>query len=74
MSEKKKTNPSPPKTVKRRGAPAFPIGQLRRDCLALFGVTQSTFDGAAYGMEGAFTIAGMKRHIEGWLNNEREEK
>ena len=40
----------------------------KADCLAVFGVTQSTFDGATFGLKGEFTISAIKEIIEAWHN------
>lgn len=44
----------------------FPLATLRKDCVKLFGITSSTFDGAIYGKDGEYTIAEAKRIIEDW--------
>jgi hypothetical protein len=48
--------------------PLFSLECLRADCLAVFGVTQSTFDGATFGLKGEFTISAIKEIIEAWHN------
>ena len=53
-------------TAPVKAEPEFSIPALRKDCLNLFGVTSSTFDGAMSGREGAFTIASAKNIIEAW--------
>lgn len=46
----------------------FSIEKLRQNSIALFGVTQSTFDGAMYGYkEKEFSIKEAKRIIDEWL-------
>lgn len=46
----------------------FSIEKLRQNSIALFGVTQSTFDGAMYGhKEKEFSIKEAKRIIDEWL-------
>ena len=47
--------------------PVFAIERLRDDCLSLFGVTRSTFDGAVYGMEGEFSVGEMEECIKRWM-------
>lgn len=50
-------------------SPKFPLSRLRKDCLRLFGVTVSTFDGAAFGLAGQhFTVAEMRDRIDKWKN------
>lgn len=48
--------------------PLFSLESLRADCLTIFGITQSTFDGATYGLKGKFTISTIKELIEVWQN------
>ena len=47
-------------------APKFPIEKLRSNCVALFGVTSSTFDGATLGLNGEYSVEEMKKTIEKW--------
>ena len=47
-------------------APVFSLERLRRDCLKVFSVTSSTFDGATHGLEGEFTLAKMREIITEW--------
>lgn len=43
------------------------IEMLRKHCLKLFGVNQSTFDGAAHGLsDGELTVEEMANRIKGW--------
>lgn len=44
----------------------FTVERLQADCRRLFGVSTSTFAGAAYGMTGKYTIEEMKAHIDDW--------
>jgi hypothetical protein len=46
--------------------PVFPLERLRRDCLKLFGVSTSTFDGAALGREGEFSVKEIRGIIQMW--------
>ena len=46
--------------------PKFPLDRLRRDCLKLFGVTTSTFDGATFKLNGNFTVEDIKEKIDKW--------
>ena len=61
----------PPKAEKPE-APTFTIEQLRADARALFGIAQSTYDGATHGLDRdqMFTVEAMKEHIERWLKEE----
>ena len=47
-------------------APKFTIEKLRSNCVALFGVTSSTFDGATHGLNGEYTVDEMKNAIQKW--------
>lgn len=44
----------------------FTLERLRLNCRSLFGISTSTFDGAAYGMTGKYTVEEMRAHIEDW--------
>ena len=48
----------------------FTVEQLRPSARELFGVSQSTYDGATYGLTGEFTVEAMRKHIENWLKEE----
>ena len=52
--------------------PTFSIAQLRPSARTLFGVSQSTYDGAVSGLdhESMFTVEDMRRHIKKWLKEE----
>ncbi len=58
------------KEVQTVPAPKFEIRQLRENCKKLFGVTTSTFDGAAYNLKGKYTVSEMKAIIDRWKNKE----
>lgn len=49
-------------------APKFTIERLRRDCFRIFGVTTSTFDGAAFGLTGEYTVEQMRERLCKWQN------
>lgn len=51
-------------------APKFSVEQLKADAFKLFGVSQSTYVGATYGLDGKYTVQEMKGHIEEWLKKE----
>lgn len=55
---------------KAEATPKFTVEKLRKNCYTLFGVTQSTFDGATYGLGGEFTVEEMKSAIEKWQKKE----
>lgn len=48
--------------------PKFSVKRLRKDCLKLFGVTVSTFDGATRGLCGEFSVEEMAERIKKWLS------
>ena len=48
----------------------YTIEQLGLNCLKLFGVTQSTFDGATNGMTGKHSIEGIKKVLKLWQKKE----
>lgn len=50
----------------------FKVGKLRENCMQLFGVTASTFDGAFYGnKETEMTVKKAGAIISKWLGKER---
>lgn len=46
------------------------LSELRKNCVSIFGVTTSTFDGALFGKEGLYSIEEVKKIIKTW----REER
>jgi len=46
--------------------PKFAIERLRKDCLRLFDVTLSTFNGAVCGLTGEYTVEEMRKRIDAW--------
>ena len=64
MAQKEKVEP----VTTADTAPKFTIGRLRENCLTLFGVTSSTFDGATYGLDGTYTVDETKKAINKWQN------
>ena len=50
--------------------PKFSLEKLRENSLKLFGVTQSTFDGATHGLNGEFTVSEMTNIITNWKKRE----
>ena len=44
----------------------YTLERLRLNCRSLFGISASTFDGAAYGLTGKYTVEEMRAQIEGW--------
>jgi hypothetical protein len=68
MSDKKNAAAEPgAEKAAHAGAPKFKLERLRQDCLQIFGVTTSTFDGATCGKSGEYTIDEAKKIIDGWL-------
>lgn len=45
----------------------FSLEVLRANCVKLFKVSSSTFDGATKGLEGIFTVNEIKNKINSWL-------
>lgn len=45
----------------------FSLEVLRTNCVKLFKVSSSTFDGATKGLNGDFTVNEIKEKIKGWL-------
>lgn len=62
------------KTTDAAGVQAvkFPISVLRKNCVNLFGITTSTFDGATFGKTGEYSVKEMQSMIKEW--GEREVK
>lgn len=54
--------------VEAEAVTKFTIEKLRQNCLALFGVTTSTFDGATLGYDGEYSVEEIKKAIERWQN------
>lgn len=48
----------------------FPIEKLRSNCVKLFKVTTSTFDGATSGMTGEYTVSEIRGLLESWGKKE----
>ncbi len=48
----------------------FTVAKLRENCRELFGISTSTFDGAAYGLTGKYTVDEMKARIKAWEKKE----
>lgn len=56
-------------TVAPSTAPAkITVARLRKDCLKVFGVSASTFDGACVGLkpDAEFTVEEMRQRIKKW--------
>ena len=58
------------KQAERPAEPTFSVEQLRPSARNLFGISQSTYDGATDGLTGEFTVAAMREHIEKWVKEE----
>lgn len=51
--------------------PAFLVEKLRKNCVDLFGISSSTFDGALYGhTEEKLTVNACRAIINKWLGKE----
>ena len=69
LSEKKETKAS---EIEQGLGKKFEIGKLRENCMQLFHVTASTFDGAFYGRtEKEMSIQEAAAAIQGWLGKGR---
>lgn len=55
------------KTETNKEESKFSLEVLRANCLKLFKVSSSTFDGATKGLNGDFTVNEIKEKIKGWL-------
>ena len=53
-----------------KASPVFVVGKLRSNCVELFGVTSSTFDGAMYGhdLDKKYSVDEVKKIISAFLN------
>lgn len=67
--------PNATKATEEKKEPVFTVGKLRENSVQLFGVTQSTFDGAMYGhSEVEYTIKQVGDIINKWLYGEGGKK
>lgn len=60
----------PVKAPTLKEAARFPLEVLRKDCMKLYHVTTSTFDGATSGMTGERTINEVRDVISAWGKKE----
>ncbi len=58
------------KTTAKTAVRKFTVAKLRENCRELFGISTSTFDGAAYGLTGKYTVDEMKARIKAWEKKE----
>lgn len=56
-----------PVETSKHAEQTFTVAQLRQSARILFGISQSTYDGATDGLTGEFTVTAMREHIEKWL-------
>ena len=75
MSARSTGKPDGAGTMKAKAAetaePKFLIRKLREECITLFGVTSSTFDGAFHGCtEEEMSIEDARARITAWLGKE----
>jgi hypothetical protein len=66
----KTTKSEPEASLQTAPEPKYSIEKLRHSCMKLFGITQSTFDGAAHGLSGEFTVKEMAAVIAKWKSKE----
>lgn len=55
------------KTEPKKEISKFTIGTLAKNSQKLFGVSQSTFAGATFGISGTYSVDEMKAIIDKWL-------
>ena len=48
----------------------YDINKFRSNCMQLFNINTSTFDGATYGFTGEYSLKEVKDAIEKWLKKE----
>lgn len=65
-----KTATEPTVETTAAGEQKYPLDQLRKHTLKLFGVTSCAFDGATYGMAGEYSVEEIKKAIERWSAKE----
>lgn len=70
MTKKKEETVQAAQETLQSSAPVFSIEKLRNNCMKLFGISVSTFDGVSHGLNGEYTIAEMKKIIAAWQNKE----
>ncbi|MDE5917227.1 MAG: hypothetical protein K2G62_03775 [Oscillospiraceae bacterium] len=70
MTKKKEESKPEGQNMTVQSEPVFSVERLKENCIKLFGVSQSTFDGAAYGLSGEYTVKEMKSLIEKWKTKE----
>ena len=61
-----------PVAAAKSAEPTFTAAQLRPSARKLFGISQSTYDGATDGVgpDEQFTVEAMREHINKWLKEE----
>ncbi len=62
--------PENKRVIKSADIKKYRLDDLRKNCLALFNVTVSTFDGAVTGLTGEYTISEIKNIINKWKTKE----
>lgn len=70
MTKKKEESKPEVQNMTEKSEPVFSVERLKENCAKLFGVSQSTFDGAAYGLSGEYTVKEMNSLIEKWKTKE----
>ena len=62
------------KVQEAKAEPRYLVSSLRKNCIELFGITSSTFDGAMYGHDPdrEYSIEEMKKIIDVFLNGGTE--
>ena len=57
-------------SIKEEALVKYDINKLRSNCMKLFNINTSTFDGATYGFTGEYSVKEVKDAIEKWLKKE----
>lgn len=70
MTKKKEEPKQEVQNITGQSEPVFSVERLKENCVKLFGVSQSTFDGAAYGLSGEYTVREMQSIIDKWKTRE----
>ena len=70
--EVKAEKPAAASKASAKSEPVFTVAQLRPYARTIFGISQSTYDGAtaSIGEDQMLTVEEMRNHIERWLKEE----
>lgn len=70
MSEAKKAENKLENQSVAQAEPEYDVQVLRQNCMKLFGITTSTFDGAFMGHNKPMTVSSAKAILEKWKKEE----